>query len=123
MHRVITDGRTTILDYGRATRTLSAALFTALVLRDQRCRWPGCDRTPQHCEGHHVWHWESGGPTRLDNLVLLCRRHHHKAHSPGWHVTLADDATLTVTAPNGRVSRTKPPGVLSPPGSDPPLAA
>ena len=25
-------------------------------------------------DGHHVRHWADGGETRLDNLVLLCRR-------------------------------------------------
>jgi hypothetical protein len=44
LHRVLTQGRTAILDYGRATRTIPAPLFNALVVRDQRCRFPGCDR-------------------------------------------------------------------------------
>src|SRR5690606_26806634 len=44
VHRVITDGRSAILDYGRATRTIPPAVYTSLLLRDVGCRFPGCDR-------------------------------------------------------------------------------
>jgi hypothetical protein len=41
LHRVLTRGRSAILDYGTATRTIPAPLYNALVVRDQRCRFPG----------------------------------------------------------------------------------
>ncbi len=28
------------------------------------------------CDAHHLIERSQGGPTSLDNLVLLCRRHH-----------------------------------------------
>jgi hypothetical protein len=34
--------------------------------------------------------WEHGGPTRLDNLVLLCRACHRLIHHAGWDVKLID---------------------------------
>ncbi|MEQ1788321.1 MAG: DUF222 domain-containing protein, partial [Acidimicrobiales bacterium] len=68
IHRVITDGASSILDYGRSTRTIPPAVYTSLVLRDLGCRFPGCDRPSEWCEGHHIWHWEDGGPTDLSNL-------------------------------------------------------
>jgi hypothetical protein len=82
--RIITDGPSIVLDLGRSTRTVSKALWNALVVRDRHCRTPGCDRPPGWCEAHHIVHWEHGGPTNLDNLMLLCRRHHreHHAHAP-----------------------------------------
>jgi hypothetical protein len=46
IHRVITHGRSSILDYGTTTRTVPANLFNALVIRDRHCRFPGCDRPP-----------------------------------------------------------------------------
>ena len=110
IHRVITDAQSNILDFGRSTRTIPAALFTALVLRDQHCRFPDCDRTPHHCEGHHIIAWETGGPTNLNNLALLCKyRHHRYAHGAGWNMTIDPDATLHITDPTGRTMTSHPP--------------
>jgi hypothetical protein len=78
--RVIADRRSNILDVGRLTRTVSNALWTALIVRDGHCTEKGCTLGPGHCEAHHVWHWEHGGPTDLDNLVLLRWYHHKQRH-------------------------------------------
>jgi hypothetical protein len=78
--RLITDGPSQVLDVGRATRTIPTAIRRGLEARDRGCTHPGCDRPPDWCDGHHIWHWEDGGPTSLDNLVLLCRHHHIEAH-------------------------------------------
>jgi hypothetical protein len=78
--RVITDGDSAITDVGRATRNISDALWNALVVRDRHCQEPGCRQPPGVCEAHHIWHWEHGGPTNLDNLKLLCWAHHRKHH-------------------------------------------
>jgi hypothetical protein len=110
IHRVITDGAGSILDYGRSTRTIPPAVYTSLVLRDWGCRFPGCDRPTEWCQGHHIWHWEDGGPTNLPNLVLLCSKHHHIIHLKGWHLKLAPDHTVEVTNPNGRHRTSDPPG-------------
>jgi hypothetical protein len=109
IHRIVTDGRSAILDYGRTTRTIPPAVYTSLVLRDLGCRFPGCDRPPDWCEGHHIWAWEDGGPTCLSNIVLLCSRHHHRVHLRGWQLKLLDDATVEVTLPDGRVRTSHPP--------------
>jgi len=109
VHRVVTKGRSTILDYGTRTQTIPAPLFNTLIIRDEHCRWPGCDRPSSWCDGHHVWHWEDGGPTRLDNLVLLCRRHHTRVHKRGWQIKLLPEATVEVTSPDGIVETTRPP--------------
>jgi hypothetical protein len=71
------------LEVGRATRVVSPAQRTALVVRDGGCRFPGCDRPPAWCEAHHVRHWLHGGPTDLGNLVLLCCAHHRAVHEGG----------------------------------------
>ncbi len=110
LHRVLMAGRSSILDYGTATRTIPAPLWNALVIRDSHCRVGGCDRPPQWCEGHHVVHVEYGGETNLENLVLACSRHHHMIHMPGWHAKLAPDGRLEITGPDGRHWVTYPPG-------------
>ncbi|MGI8684501.1 MAG: DUF222 domain-containing protein [Acidimicrobiales bacterium] len=114
LHRVLMAGRSTILDYGTATRTIPAPLWNALVIRDRHCRFGDCDRPPEWCEGHHVVHVENGGETNLENIVLGCSRHHHLIHMPGWHCKLAPDGKLEVTAPDGRHWITYPPGATPP---------
>jgi hypothetical protein len=78
--RVITNGDSQPLDVGRRTRTVPPAIRRALVVRDGGCVAPGCDRPPRWTDAHHIVHWVDGGPTSLDNLELLCRRHHRMAH-------------------------------------------
>jgi Domain of unknown function (DUF222) len=109
IHRVITAGRSTILDYGTTTRSIPVSLWNALVVRDGHCRFAGCDRPPDWCEGHHVWHFTDGGPTAIDNLVLGCSRHHHIWHRPGWRVKLLPDGTVETTTPDGRILLSRPP--------------
>ena len=106
---MITDGASSILDYGHTTRTIPPAVFTSLLLRDLGCRFPGCDRPGEWCEGHHVVHWEDGGPTCLSNIVLLCSRHHHRVHLPGWDIKLLPSGTVEVTSPDGTVRTGDPP--------------
>jgi hypothetical protein len=78
--RVITKGESEVLDLGRSTRVVPPALRRALALRDKGCTHPGCERPHHWCDAHHVVHWADGGETSLENLVLLCRRHHRIAH-------------------------------------------
>ncbi|MBU1226462.1 MAG: HNH endonuclease [Actinobacteria bacterium] len=64
----------------RATRIVSGPLRRALAARDHHCTHPGCTTPAAWCDAHHIHHWADGGPTRLDNLQLLCRRHHRLTH-------------------------------------------
>lgn len=69
------------LDIGRRTRVIPEQIRTALVIRDGGCVFPFCDKPPGWSEGHHIQHWSAGGSTSLDNLALLCSRHHHQIHA------------------------------------------
>jgi Domain of unknown function (DUF222) len=109
VHRVVTHGRSSILDYGTTTRTVPANLYNALVIRDRHCRFPGCDRPPEWTEAHHVRWVTHGGATALDNLALQCSRHQHLLHTPGWDAKLLPDATLEITDPQGRTLQSRPP--------------
>ncbi|MEO3774117.1 DUF222 domain-containing protein [Micromonospora sp. B9E7] len=79
------------LDIGRQRRLITGPLRRALVLRDRGCAFPGCDRPPRWCAAHHVRHWADGGPTSLDNAVLLCGHHHRHIHHSDWAVQIAGD--------------------------------
>ena len=89
-----------ILDVGRRTRTISPALRRALASRDGHCRFPGCRN--RRTDAHHVVHWADGGETVLENLVLLCRRHHRAVHEEGFRVTLDAAGEVAFTRPDGR---------------------
>jgi hypothetical protein len=81
--RVVMAGRSEPLDVGRRTPVVPPAIRRAVIVRDRRCRFPGCDRPHTWCDAHHVVHWADGGPTAVPNLVLLCRRHHRLVHERG----------------------------------------
>ncbi|WP_168217800.1 HNH endonuclease signature motif containing protein [Occultella kanbiaonis] len=93
-------GRT--LDVGRRTRSTNSALKRALWARDHSCRVPGCGRRA-YLHAHHIQHWADGGPTTLDNLVLLCSTHHRLLHEGNYDITLRPDGTVLVTTPDGRI--------------------
>jgi hypothetical protein len=74
-----------------ASRTIPPALRRALVARDRGCVFPGCGRPPEWTDGHHLQHWIEGGPTTLENLALLCRRHHRLVHEGCWRLARRSD--------------------------------
>ncbi|WP_394216142.1 DUF222 domain-containing protein [Brachybacterium vulturis] len=78
----ITDAGGEILYLGRSRRLASRAQRRALRLRDTTCSFPGCHQS-QHLDAHHVVPWSEGGPTDIDGLALLCRRHHVMVHEGG----------------------------------------
>lgn len=81
-----------VLDIGRLARNPPRPMRRALVTRDRGCAFPGCGRPPCWCHAHHIRQWARGhGATCLDNLVLLCGRHHRVIHHEGWSVRIGAD--------------------------------
>ena len=93
------DGRLT--EVGARTRTIPPALRRALQHRDKGCRFPGCGLP--FGQGHHIKHWARGGPTKLSNLAMLCRRHHRAVHEEGFQVERDPNGALVFRGPHGRV--------------------
>ncbi|MBT8067519.1 MAG: HNH endonuclease [Gammaproteobacteria bacterium] len=81
------------LNIGRRTRTIPPAMRRALKARDGGCRFPGCTNH-KFVDGHHIRHWSDGGETSLDNLVLLCRFHHHLVHEGGYDCRKSTDGEI-----------------------------
>ncbi len=92
-----------VIGAGRATRSINRRLRRALEHRDRTCVVPGCDAT-RGLHAHHVRHWEDGGPTELNNLVLVCP-HHHRSHHRGLITITGPADDLIVTDSAGRPLR------------------
>ncbi|GAB3644890.1 HNH endonuclease signature motif containing protein [Glycomyces tarimensis] len=76
------------IELGRALRLPNSALRRKLELEQPGgCAWNGCRAPVQWTEAHHIVHWANGGPTVAENLILLCRFHHGRIHTPGWTIT------------------------------------
>jgi Domain of unknown function (DUF222)/HNH endonuclease len=88
------------LSVGRRTRTVPSSVRRALKTRDQGCRFPGCENR-RFLDAHHIQHWARGGETRLENLVLLCRRHHRLVHEGGYSVEELGDGGVGFRDPWG----------------------
>ncbi|WP_148046773.1 HNH endonuclease signature motif containing protein [Nocardioides pocheonensis] len=78
--------RSEVLDLGRSSRLFTPAQRKALRLRDRHCRADGCTIPATWCEAHHRQPWATGGRTDLDDGVLLCSFHHHRAHDPTYEM-------------------------------------
>jgi hypothetical protein len=88
-----------VIDVGRAKRTISGPTRRALNARDGHCVWPGCERPASWSDGHHLVHWIHGGTSDLENLALLCQRHHWKVHEGNWQLVKTDDGRIVPVAP------------------------
>ncbi len=86
---VVLGGNGEPVDVGRAMRTVPEGLRRAVTARDRGCAHPGCDLPPAWCQIHHIVPWAHGGPTTIDNLVMLCATHHRLVHHSRWDVRIA----------------------------------
>jgi hypothetical protein len=54
-----------------------------ITVRDgHRCKVGGCKAT-RGLQPHHIWPREQGGTDDVDNLVLLCNKHHDEIEADG----------------------------------------
>jgi hypothetical protein len=97
--RILLDSESTVIDVGRSKRVVSEPARRALTARDGHCQWPSCDRPASWSAAHHVVHWIHGGTTDLDNLILLCYRHHWMVHEGNWQLVRGDDGRMLTIPP------------------------
>jgi hypothetical protein len=88
------------LDLGRTKRVVDPYLRKAVDLRDGGCVFAGCTAPAWWCEAHHLLEWLFGGETTVENLALLCERHHAKVHS-GFRVERRPDGRYRTYRPDG----------------------
>jgi hypothetical protein len=87
------------MSLGRRVRLHTAPQRLVISARDGGCIFPGCDRPPAWTEVHHPDEWErDGGPTDVQNGVLLCVHHHRLVHNDGWKV-IRDRGAYAVVPP------------------------
>ncbi|GAA3202442.1 hypothetical protein GCM10020255_107790 [Rhodococcus baikonurensis] len=98
--RILLDENGVPLDCGKEARTATVPQRRALAVRDGGCAFPGCGTPSGWCDAHHIVHWNDGGPTDLDNLILLCGHHHRTLHHTEWR--LSADVDRPVSAPDRR---------------------
>ena len=74
------------LDVGRAQRLIPPRMKKALIARDKRCRFPGCNVPAGRSDAHHLDAWLLGGHTELDRSVCLCEFHHVRLHQGAYRI-------------------------------------
>jgi hypothetical protein len=109
-----------LIGAGRTTRLINRRLRRALEHRHPTCAVPGCGAT-RGLHAHHIRHWEDGGPTELDNLVLVCPYHHRLHHrgvititGPAPDITVTDSAGRQLSAGSLARPPTRPPPNVAP---------
>jgi hypothetical protein len=80
VQRLAVDANGRIVSLTALTDTITKAQRRAVAARDRCCTAKGCSRPPAFCDVHHLRALADGGATEVDNLVLLCRRHHVMWH-------------------------------------------
>ncbi|MGI8939077.1 MAG: DUF222 domain-containing protein [Iamia sp.] len=88
------------LNLGRDVELANRAQRRALRFEHRGCAFPGCSAPASWCEAHHIVWRDKDGPTDLNNLVLLCRFHHHRVHDDGYLMMRGPDG-IEVYRPDG----------------------
>jgi hypothetical protein len=112
-----------VLSIGRTRYKVPKRMRQWLRVRDETCRFPGCNRAARRCDLDHSQDWQFGGPTDHDNLAHLCPGDHALKSETGWSLEHAGDGTLTWTSPTGRTFTTEPATRIRPTPAPAPQAA
>lgn len=113
---VVFSGEGVPLWHGHTRRRATKAQMHALRTRYGACG--GCGADMWISDGHHIEPVSRGGPTNIDNMMLLCWICHQKVHRHGWR-EVPDGRGLYTIAPPERI-RHGPARAPDPPPRGPP---
>ena len=107
-----------VVDVGRRHRLVTRRLRRAIYERDGGyCTFPGCTNF-RWLEVHHIIHWEDGGRTDRDNLLLLCDSHHDAHHNGAFGIAMSDNKAVFELSDAGIICAAPTLAVVPPPPGD-----
>ncbi len=122
--RILTHPETgAVLSVGRDRYAVPKDLRTWLRVRDETCRFPGCNRSAGRSDVDHVTDWQYGGGTDYGNLVHLCRSHHRVKHHTAWSSSSKGGGRVRWLSPSGHEYETEPATHIRPPEPKQPVMA
>ena len=109
-----------VLDMGRTDAVDAhdppAWMRELVILRDQHCVFPWCNRDARACDLDHIIPYEENGrpgQTRPDGLAALCRRHHRAKTFRRWRYHRARAGSYQWTGPHGQNYLVTPAGTIA----------
>ncbi len=103
---------------GHATSSVTDAQKAALTALYGACG--GCGAHHGLCDGHHIDPVSRGGPTDIENLMLLCWECHRNVHRHGWRVVPDGRGLYTIEPPDRiRYGPARSPDLPAAPDSEP----
>lgn len=113
--RVLTDPITGVrLDMDRKQRIPPIDMRRWVTVRDELCRFPGCNRPAHLCDIDHIAEWQHVGVTATHNLVSLSRPHHRAKSAELWTEELLENGTVDWENPWGQTFTDPPPNPSDP---------
>jgi hypothetical protein len=109
-----------VLSVGRTRYKVPKDLKRYLRVRDETCRFPGCNRSAAHSDLDHSLDWQFNGLTAANNLAHLCPPCHALKTETGWSVKHLAGGTVEWTSPSGRTFVSEPATVIRPVAAEPP---
>ena len=97
-----------VLSVGRDHYKVPKDLKRYVRLRDETCRFPGCNRPAHECDLDHTLDWQFRGCTEHDNLASVCAGDHGLKSETGWTAKQLPGGIIEWTSPTGRHFLTEP---------------
>jgi hypothetical protein len=86
-----------VIKFARSRRDPTPIQRLVLVVRDEKCLYPGCHAPPDACDAHHLNEVvKDPGRTDTDVMGLFCEAHHRHIHLNDLVVKRNTNGTITI---------------------------